>query len=186
MSHIHIHIHDDFEESKHPRGQPGNAGQFKSSGRKAKSNLGRLTTSSPAPPGTSPIPKNTVRRFHATGSKNVENIRKEGLRLSANPGGNNKVFSFNNYEDAARYAGAEGTVIEFYHDANQYKNDVGKWNSSKHGTSNVPPENILNIYPPWYQLYHTAKLRGITPDKLRKVGLPEYDRAAKELEKHKS
>jgi hypothetical protein len=30
--HIHIHLHDDFEEKEHPRGQPGNPGQFAKKG----------------------------------------------------------------------------------------------------------------------------------------------------------
>lgn len=29
--HIHLHLHDSFEEAKHPRGQPSNAGEFSAS-----------------------------------------------------------------------------------------------------------------------------------------------------------
>lgn len=156
-----------FEEGKHPRADNG---QFGKGG-------------AAVAPGSKSIPEGSVRRFHATSKRSLEGIGKEGLKATSNPGGKEKVFSFNNYKDAAHRAGAEGYVVEFHHDKEHYVNDPKDWNSSVHGTSGVPVENILHVHEPWHNLYHDAKEHGISPEKLRRAGLEEYDRAAEELEK---
>ncbi len=137
----------------------------------------------PVEPSSKPIPDGHVRRFHVTEPKNIPTIKAKGLEARNTSGGVKKVYSWNNYKDAVDYGGQNKAVVEFHHEKVHYQHDPLAWNSSAHATPSVPASHIVAIHHPWHNIYHAAKANNTPPERLRKAGLPEYDRAANALEK---
>lgn len=133
----------------------------------------------PPLPGKSPIPPNTVRRFHVTRA-NPDVIRREGLRMSAAKGieGPRAIYGWSTYKDAYHYSGGgEAPIVEYY---------ISKQDAEYHPTAvahDISPRDIVAIHEKWHDIYRYAVAEHLTSDDLRGIDAT-HDRARDVLRKH--
>jgi len=129
--------------------------------------------------GTSPIPKGMVRRFHVTGSQNIDDIKKNGLTMQRARGidGPKAIYSWSDEDSARSYAGPYGSIVEFYDHPENY--DSHRFAR----LGDVPKDQILAIHEPWHERYRYALEENIPSTVLRDAGGPDYEKAADALDK---
>lgn len=129
--------------------------------------------------GTSPIPKGMVRRFHVTGSQNIDDIKKNGLTMQKARGieGPKAIYSWPDEDGARSYAGPSGAIVEFYdHPKNYDSHPYAR-------LGDVPKDQILAIHEPWHESYRYALENNVPSKELRDAGGPDYEKAADALDK---
>lgn len=129
--------------------------------------------------GTSPIPKGMVRRFHVTGSQNIDDIKKNGITMQKARGieGPKAIYSWPDEDGARSYAGPSGAIVEFYdHSKNYDSHPYAR-------LGDVPKDQILAIHEPWHESYRYALEENIPSKELRDAGGPDYEKAADALDK---
>jgi hypothetical protein len=129
--------------------------------------------------GTSPIPKGMVRRFHVTGSQNIDDIKKNGLTMQKARGieGPKAIYSWPDEDGARSYAGPYGSIVEFYdHPKNYDSHPYAR-------LGDVPKDQILAIHEPWHESYRYALENNVPSKELRDAGGPDYEKAADALDK---
>jgi hypothetical protein len=132
----------------------------------------------PPLPGKSPIPSNTVRRFHVTGAS-PDVIRSQGLRMSAAKGieGPKAIYGWETFPEAHRYSGGgQRPIVEYY---------ISKKDADYHPVAvqhDIPPRQIVAIHEHWHEIYRYV-VREKTPlDMLRGIG-SDHDRVIDVLRK---
>lgn len=106
------------------------------------------------------IPKGTKRRLHYTSSDDVllDEIKQQGLKVDKSIGhayGDPKAIFSNPASDQLIREFQEKPLVEFYASENTIEGD-------QYSYSDVSPEQILGIYPSWYQkLIYLVKKQGI-------------------------
>ena len=106
------------------------------------------------------IPEGTKRRLHYTSSDDVllDEIKQQGLKVDRSIGhayGDPKAIFSNPASDQLIREFQEKPLVEFYAPENTIEGD-------QYSYSDVSPEQILGIYPSWYQkLIYLVKKHGV-------------------------
>lgn len=134
----------------------------------------------PPEPGKSPIPPGTMRRFHYTDPKNINDILKNGLTLDKARGieGPKAIWSTPYYPKEAEDHKA---IVEFHDDPERYKK---LFNSSVFHFENIKPEQIVAVHLPWHKSYRYVKQEGYTSKDLEPhKDDPQYKPVYEQLKK---
>lgn len=132
-------------------------------------------TSVPLPPGTAPIPRGMVRRFHVSPAENIPTIEREGLTMEHAKGieGPLAIYSWTTVKDAVEYGGLgrQACIVEFWDDPRHYDaNPVAT-------TTDVPPSRIVAIHQGWHEFYRgfaSGRLDGSAQQRARTMpDIPE-------------
>jgi hypothetical protein len=86
------------------------------------------------------------------------------------------IYSWDNYQDAKNYGGSTGNIVEFFVDPKKLESDTYQF-------YDVLPKDIIAVHEPWHARLRYALENDLDPQILRNVGIPDYTRAAEELEK---
>jgi hypothetical protein len=117
-----------------------------------------------------------VRRFHVTNGS-PEDIKSQGLLQSSARGieGPKAIYSWPDYKSAKEYSRVR-PIVEFYTDPKEIVSPYSQYGS-------IPPEQIIAIHEPWHDVFRYCLKNNVPTDRMRRVGSPDYTKAADEIDK---